>query len=37
MLGRPKDVKIKHRVRQAREMTVRRRAVYLAKVKRRRY
>ena len=37
MLDRPKDVREKHRGRQVREMTVRRRAVYLAKVKRRRY
>ena len=37
MLNRPKEVKVKHRGRQVREMTVRRCAVYLAKVKRRRY
>ena len=37
MFDGPKEVKVKHRGRQVREMTVRRRAVYLAKVRRRRY
>ena len=36
MLDRPKEVKVKHRGRQVREMVVRRRAVHLAKVRQRR-
>ena len=37
VLNAPKEVKVKHRGRQVREETVRKRFVYLANVKRRRY